>query len=92
MSATYQTLLRSIVSAIRMAYVTAGLQCPMQIRADSTRALASSVAVKAVVPLVDICKAAMWSASSTFVRRYLMDVDSKSDAAVGTTVLQSLLH
>ncbi len=46
------------------------LASPLDIRAHSTRGLASSTALFRGVPLEDICMAAGWSSPHTFVKFY----------------------
>ena len=71
---TKTTLSRWIVDAIALAYTSLGLSCPIGVRAHSTRGVASSWAWSSGIPIEDICAAAGWSAPSTFVRFYKLDV------------------
>ncbi len=59
---------------ITLAYSSLGLQCPIGVRAHSTRGIASSWAWSSGVSISEICEAAGWSSSSTFVRFYNLDV------------------
>ena len=74
LAASKQTLSRWIVDAIAAAYASKGLQCPLGIRAHSTRGMASSWAWSSGISIHDICVAAGWSSPSTFVRFYNLEV------------------
>ncbi len=50
-----------IVDATALAYVSAGLQCPIGVRAHSTRRMASSWAWSSGISIGEICVAAGWS-------------------------------
>ncbi len=65
-----------IVDAIMAAYMSQGLECPLHIRANSTRAIASSGAWSRGMSIQDICLAAGWSSQNTFARFYKLDVQS----------------
>ncbi len=54
---------------ITLAYSSLGLQCPI-----GEGGIASSWAWSSGVSILEICKAAGWSSSSTFVRFYNLDV------------------
>ena len=69
-----QSLSRWVVDAITMAYTTKGLQCPLGIRAHSTRGVASSWAWSSGISLQEICTAAGWASPSTFIRFYNLEV------------------
>ena len=69
-----ETLSRWIVDAIASAYASKGLDCPLGVRAHSTRGMASSWAWTSGVSLHDICMAAGWALLSTFVRFYNLEV------------------
>ncbi len=58
------------------AYTCRGLECPLHIRAHSTRAIASSWAWSRGMSIRDICVAAGWSSQNTFARFYKLDVQS----------------
>ncbi len=62
------------MDAITLAYSSLGLQCPIGIRAHSTRGIASSWAWSSGVSISKICEVAGWSSPSTFVRFYNLDV------------------
>ena len=68
------SLSRWIVDAIAAAYASKHLQCPMGIRAHSTRGMASSWAWSSGISIHDICMAAGWASPSTFVRFYNLEV------------------
>ncbi len=63
-----------IVDAIALAYSSKGVECPIGVRAHSTRRLASSWANG--ISIQDICMVAGWSSPSTFARFYNLDVSS----------------
>ncbi len=63
-----------LMDAIPLAYSYLGLQCPIGVRAHSTRGIASSWAWSSGVSISDICEAAGWSSPSTFVRFFNLDV------------------
>ncbi|XP_051756701.1 uncharacterized protein LOC127516273 [Ctenopharyngodon idella] len=67
-------LSRWTVNAIALTYSSLGLQCPLGVRAHSTRGMASSWAWSCGVSIADICAAAGWASPSTFVRFYNLEV------------------
>ena len=69
-----QSLSRWIVDAIALAYTSKGLQCPLGVKAHSTRGMASSWAWSSGIALQDICMAAGWASPSTFIRFYNLEV------------------
>ncbi|XDV35089.1 hypothetical protein PO909_005122 [Leuciscus waleckii] len=69
-----QSLSRWIVDAIALAYASKGMQCPLGVRAHSTRGMASSWAWSSGIALQDICMAAGWASPSTFIRFYNLEV------------------
>ncbi len=71
-----QRLSHWIVDAIMAVYTSQGLECPLHIRAHSTRAIASSWAWSRGMSIQDICLAAGWSSQNTFARFYKLDVQS----------------
>ena len=71
---------------IQTTYEAQDLTPPGGIRAQTTRAWASSVAEKGATP-EQICRAATWSSSSTFARHYRIDQLSDQDQAFGCKVL-----
>ncbi len=70
---------------ISLAYEVRSLHSPLDIRAHSTRGVASSTALFRGVPLEDICMAAGWSSPHTFVKFYNLDVNT----APGSQVLSA---
>ncbi|XDV15095.1 hypothetical protein PO909_015235 [Leuciscus waleckii] len=74
LAASKQSLSRWIVDAIALAYTSKGLQCPIGVKAHSTRGMASSWAWSSGIALQDICMAAGWASPSTFIRFYNLEV------------------
>ncbi|CAM4530898.1 unnamed protein product [Leuciscus chuanchicus] len=74
LAASKHSLSRWIVDAIAAAYASKNLQCPLGIRAHSTRGMASSWAWSSGISIHDICTAAGWVSPSTFVRFYDLEV------------------
>ncbi len=79
------TISHCVRDAISLAYEVRNLPSPLDIRAHSTRGVASSQALFRGVPLVKICMAAGWSSPRTFVRFNNIDVST----APGSQVLPS---
>ncbi|KAK7910458.1 hypothetical protein WMY93_015142 [Mugilogobius chulae] len=75
-----QRLAHWICRAVHMAYEAQGQLPPAGLRAHSTRSVAASTALLRGVSVEDICLAASWSSSSTFVQSYLLDVATGSVA------------
>ncbi|XP_034530069.1 uncharacterized protein LOC117805448 [Notolabrus celidotus] len=73
-----QRLSHWIVEAISLAYSSKGLQPPQDLRAHSTRSMATSWALFKGVSVQDICAAASWASPHTFVRFYRLDVSGPS--------------
>lgn len=71
-----QRLSHWIVEAVRLAYHSQGLDCPIGVRAHSTRSLASSWAWAKGMSIQDICLAAGWSSHNTFAKFYNLDIPS----------------
>ncbi len=67
---TKQRFSKWIVDAVMLAYSSLGLQCPIGVRAHSTRCIASSWAWSSGVSITEICTAAGWATPSTFARFY----------------------
>ncbi len=63
-----------IVDAVMLACSSLGLQCPIGVRAHSTRGIASSWAWSSGVSITEICAAAGWATPSTFARFYNLDI------------------
>ncbi len=62
-----------IVDAIKAAYMRQDLECPLHIRAHSTRA---TIKRSRGMSIQDICLAAGWSSQNIFARFYKRDVQS----------------
>ncbi|XP_073429809.1 uncharacterized protein [Dendrobates tinctorius] len=88
---TKSTISRWIREAIRLAYSAKNEDPPGNIRAHSTRAMATSWAEKGDVPIETICKAAVWSSPSTFYKHYRLDLSSTSDLSFGRTILGTVV-
>ncbi|KAK2898066.1 hypothetical protein Q8A73_014446 [Channa argus] len=73
-----QCLSHWLCEAIFQAYESSGAQPPEGIRAHSTRGIVSSVALLRGVSVEDICLAASWSSTCSFVQFYLRDVSRPS--------------
>nr|XP_055023529.1 uncharacterized protein LOC129413761 [Misgurnus anguillicaudatus] len=71
-----QRLSHWVVDAISQAYSSQGVRCPLDIRAHSTRAIASSWAWYKGASIQVLCLAAGWSSQNTFARFYNLDVSS----------------
>ncbi len=71
-----QRLSHWIVDVITAAYTSRGLECPLHIRAHSTRVIASSWAWSRAMSILDICVAASLSSQNNFARFYKLDVQS----------------
>ncbi len=71
---TKQRLSKWIVDAVMLAYSSLDLQCPIGVRAHSTRGIASSWAWSSGVSITEICTAADWATPSTFARFYNLDI------------------
>ncbi len=71
---TKQRLSKWIVDAVMLAYSSLGLQCPIGVRAHSTRGIASSWVWSSGVSITEICAAAGWATPSTFARFYNLDI------------------
>jgi hypothetical protein len=70
------TLVRWIKTVILEAYSAEGKEPPFPLKAHSTRATSTSWPERAQVPLSDICNAASWTSSSTFVKQYRLNTQS----------------
>ncbi len=75
---TKQGISRWLVDAITLAYSSVGFQCPIIVRAHSTRGISSSWAWSSGVSISEICEAAGWVSPSTFVRFYNLPYRSES--------------
>ncbi len=82
LAASKHTISHWVREAISKAYEVRGLPSPLDVRAHSTRGMASSQALFRGVPLEDICMAAGWSSPHTFVRFYNLDVNTTPGSQV----------
>ncbi|XP_056408476.1 uncharacterized protein LOC130311605 isoform X2 [Hyla sarda] len=78
--ASKDTLARWIRMTIVEAYVGVGKEPPAPLRAHSTHSTTTSWAEREQVPLMDICSAASWSSSSTFVKHFRLDFQDPNPA------------
>ncbi|XP_077120915.1 uncharacterized protein LOC143775974 [Ranitomeya variabilis] len=85
------TLAKWIREAISLAYTAGGGPAPQNLRAHSTRAMATSWAERSGVSIDQICKAATWSSPSTFFKHYRLDLGCSSDLTFGLKVLQAIV-
>uniref|UniRef100_A0AAV2LS23 Tyr recombinase domain-containing protein n=1 Tax=Knipowitschia caucasica TaxID=637954 RepID=A0AAV2LS23_KNICA len=81
-----QRLAHWVATAVRRAYQSQGLAPPVGFRSHSTRGMAASTALLRGASVEDVCRAASWASSSSFVRSYLLDV---SDRSVAHSVLSA---
>uniref|UniRef100_A0AAV2LM58 Tyr recombinase domain-containing protein n=1 Tax=Knipowitschia caucasica TaxID=637954 RepID=A0AAV2LM58_KNICA len=81
-----QRLAHWVATAVRRAYQAQGLAPPVGFRSHSTRGMAASTALLRGASVEDVCRAASWASSSSFVRSYLSDV---SDRSVAHSVLSA---
>ena len=91
-AASSSTLSKWLVSTISLAYELQNKPLPEGLRAHSTRAVATSMALLRGVDIQDICRAATWSNVSTFVTHYRLDLQAKNETRFGRAVLISLLQ
>ncbi|KAI2653825.1 putative V-type proton ATPase subunit H 2 [Labeo rohita] len=84
-AATKRTMSRWLRDAMALAYEALGQASPLELRAHSTRGVASSTAIARGAPLQQVCDAAGWSSPHTFIRFYSLDVH----ATPGSHVLES---
>uniref|UniRef100_A0AAV2IU46 ribonuclease H n=1 Tax=Knipowitschia caucasica TaxID=637954 RepID=A0AAV2IU46_KNICA len=73
-----QRLAHWVATAVRRAYQAQGLAPPVGFRSHSTRGMAASTALLRGASVEDVCRAASWASSSSFVRSYLSDVSDRS--------------
>ncbi|XP_044125417.1 uncharacterized protein LOC122920201 [Bufo gargarizans] len=89
--ASKTSLARWIKETIRECYRLQSSSCPITLRAHSTRAMSATWAEKAGASIDQICRAATWSSSTTFVRHYRLDSMANQDLAFGRKVLQAVV-
>ncbi len=80
--ASKQTISNWIIQANTLAYQVRGLPSPVTLRAHSTRGMVSCRALLSGVPLQEICDAAGWSTTHTFIRFYSLYLPSTPGARV----------
>ncbi len=85
LAASKHTISHWVRDAIFLAYEVRSLPSPLDIRAHSTRGVASSTALFRGVPLEDICMVPGRSSPHTFVKFYNLDVNT----APGSQVLSA---
>ncbi len=78
-----QRLPHWIVDDVTLAYQSQGEPCPLGVRAQSTRSVASSYALAHGASLADICRVAGWSTPNTFARFYSLCVEPISSRVLG---------
>lgn len=89
--ASKSSLARWVKQAIQLAYLAAGTPVPAQLKAHSTRAVATSWAERQSASIDQICKAATWSSPCTFFRHYRLNISDPSGLAFGRKVLQAVV-
>nr|XP_020662122.1 inactive rhomboid protein 2 [Pogona vitticeps] len=77
---------RWLVSTISLAYELQNKPLPEDLRAHSTRAVATSTALLRGVDIQDISRAATWYNVSTFVTHYRLDLRAKNETKFGRAV------
>lgn len=86
------TIARWITETIVFCHQQAGRPLSSPPHAHSTRAVSSSTALFAGVPLDQICRAATWSSLHTFTKHYCLEAASDIDTSVGQAVLRNLFQ
>ncbi len=81
-----QRLSHWVVEAIALAYSSQGMECPIGVRAHSTRAVGSLWAWTKGSSIKDICMAAGWTSQNTFARFYNLDVWSLASQVLSVSV------
>ncbi len=76
--ANKQTLSRWIVDAITTAYESSDFPSPLGVRVHSTRGMAASKAFSSGLLMHNICNAVGWSTPLTYVRFYILDLETLS--------------
>ncbi|CAJ0920084.1 unnamed protein product [Ranitomeya imitator] len=85
------TVARWIRDTITLSYSSCGAAVLEEIRAHSTRAVASSWAERAGASIEQICRAATWSSPSAFFKHYRLDLTSSSDLTFRKRVLEAVV-
>ena len=87
---TKATIARWIARTIELCYSKAGKELVERPKAHSTRKKGATIAFQANLPLSDICLAATWSSTHTFMKHYCVDFHFNKEAQVGQKVLGHL--
>lgn len=85
------TLAKWITDCISLVYAKKGLDLPQPPQAHSTQSMATSTAFWSRTSIDDVCAAATWTKTRTFVAHYKLDIISRSRASFGWTVLRQVL-
>ncbi|XP_072004446.1 uncharacterized protein [Engystomops pustulosus] len=85
------SIARWLKSAISTCYTLQGKEVPSNLKAHSTRAMSASWAERRGASLEQICKAATWASTSTFIKHYRLDLPSSQDLSFGRKVLQAVI-
>ncbi|KAG8566962.1 hypothetical protein GDO81_013445 [Engystomops pustulosus] len=85
------SIARWLKSAISTCYTLQGKEVPSSLKAHSTRAMSASWAERRGASLEQICKAATWASTSTFIKHYRLDLPSSQDLSFGRKVLQAVI-
>lgn len=88
-AASARTIASWLVKAIKKAYSLSTLQIPGDLRAHSTRAMATSWAAYCKVSAETICRAATWSSRNTFISHYRIDAARLAAVEFGRAVIQA---
>ncbi|KAG8573402.1 hypothetical protein GDO81_012391 [Engystomops pustulosus] len=89
--ASKTSIARWLKLAISTCYTQQGKEIPTDLKAHSTRAMSTSWAEKRGASLEQICKAATWASSSTFIKHYRLDLPCSQDLSFGRKVLQAVI-
>ncbi|XP_072010038.1 uncharacterized protein [Engystomops pustulosus] len=89
--ASKTSIARWLKLAISTCYTQQGKETPTDLKAHSTRAMSTSWAEKRGASLEQICKAATWASSSTFIKHYRLDLPCSQDLSFGRKVLQAVI-
>lgn len=89
--ASKAVIVRWIRHTITIAYEKSCRTAPPNLKAHSTRSLATSWAKRAGASIKQICRAVMWSSQSIFLRHYRVELLSSQDLIFGRKVLQAVV-
>lgn len=84
------TIARWIKACISIAYNIRARPRPAKIYAHSTRSAAASAAWSTQASVLDICHAASWASTTSFIKYYKIDLYASADASFGRQVLQQV--